>query len=201
MRIGPAGRYWVILAIAAGLTSAAACGGGSSGPATLPALSSSVATPTPAATAASPVTPPSPATSPTPSTRRSELAAATTVVRRYYALVARVSRHMNAAPIAALMTPTCACQKFPDQISQLRAKQEHFFGSARVLAYRPHAEGRRTVSVLVAYNAGSGGIANRHDRVLATSKPLHDATLNYTLQHVGARWLIAKVTVLAAGRS
>jgi hypothetical protein len=196
MRIGPAGRYAVILAIATVLVSLAACGGGSSGPATLPALSSSVAGPTPTATVASPVATPSPTTPPTPSgraTRKAELAAATAVVRRYYAIANELRTHMDAGALAMLFTRSCPCQQQVRAIRAAAARHEHYIDQARLNVLRPELEGTNTASVLVDFDAGRGGLATRSGRQVTSAPAKNHVRRVFRLERTGARWLIFEI--------
>jgi hypothetical protein len=181
-------RLAVATLVASLLAGASACGGGGSAPQALPPLTSS-ASPAPSPTGSAPGT----------TSKQAELAAATAVVRRYYALLGTVTTSADPDAFASLMTGNCECRKFVNALRAVNRKNEHYFGTAHIRAIRPVADGPSLVQVLVSYDASKGGIARQNGTVVARSHALRAAALDYRLVRHDERWLIADVAVVDKG--
>jgi hypothetical protein len=193
----------VILALTTVSASAAACGGGSSGPATLPALESAAATPSPTASAASPTAPPSPTTSaPTPprNTRKAELAAATAVVRRYYSLLNAPTRASTANSLAALITSTCKCQEVVQSLRSAIRHREHYVGTGRLRAVRPRLNASTQAQVLVEFDSTAGGLVRSDGSFLVRTRAQRDVAESLSLVRQNAHWRIGLITLVSQGR-
>jgi hypothetical protein len=189
------GDLGVILALMTVLGSSAACSGGSSGPATLPALSSSVATPLPTASA-SPAASPSPvasATAATQRTRKAELAAVTAVVRRYFATVNDLHRTMNANELADEFTSACPCQAQVRAVRSAAAKHEHYIDHATVNALRPVLQDPSHAQVLADYDSTSGGLVSRDGRRITTTRSEIHVRWNFELRRGNSVWRISSI--------
>jgi hypothetical protein len=168
----------------------AGCGGSSSGPHSLPPLS---ATPT-ATTSASP--------SPTATdSKQAELAAATAVVRRYYALLNNLSNRTDITSFTAIETAECSCRNFLQSLRMLQGRREHYFGTEHITALRAVVDDPITAEVLISYDATKGGIASDAGKVVSTVPPIKGAALNYRLTSQGGQWRIFRVDLISKGRS
>jgi hypothetical protein len=106
---------------------------------------------------------------------------------------------MRAEPFRALMTKDCSCLKFVTRINDLNARHQRFFGTERVVAYRPAFDSPSAAQVLVTYNSSPGGIVDQAGSTISRVKALKRASLNYALRLVGTTWLISNVAIVDPG--
>lgn len=161
--------------------SAVACSGSGDRPRTLPPLST-----TPAASAST-----------APSTQQDELAAATAVVRRYFAVVNALSRDMNAEALAQLMTPDCTCRQQVAAVRLAAERQEHYIDKATGLNLTASADGRTIVEVLVQYDASRGGLASASGKLISSSPPVRGVKRLFRLRFVNRTWLIYSIQAVS----
>jgi hypothetical protein len=177
------------LAVAA-LVSMTACGSdSSSGPGTLPPLS------------APPSTSPSLA-SPAPSTsaaggKKAELAAATAVVRRYFAVVNELHEVMDAKSLAAIFASSCPCQQQVRAIKSAGAEGQHFVDHATINALRTNRDGLNLADVLADFNSSAGGLVNSHGHHVTSTKAKKHVRWVFDLRRFGSRWLITSIEAIS----
>jgi hypothetical protein len=170
----------------AGMIALSACGGSGSAPRALPALST-----TPAADAS---------TAP-PTSRAAELAAASAVVKRYFAVLNGLAENMDAAPFAAIEAPTCACREFVRSVRDVAARNETYFGTARIRGLTPAIDSPELVEVLVTYDASVGGTKDAAGRVVTSSAARNGVTAMFYVVRTGQRWYISKISVISRGKT
>lgn len=151
----------------------AGCSSDPGHPRTLPSLT---ATPTPSATSSA-----------------TDLEAATSVVRAYYALLNQLVTTMDPRGIASLMTGACPCRQQLTAISEAQAKQEHYIDHVDLVSLTPVRDTPIEVSVLVEYNAGRGGLVDAHGRTVTTSKARNGVKRLFRVTREADRWLIADI--------
>lgn len=178
------------VALAGGtLLGVAGCGAGSSAaPHTLPPLSISPSA-APSVTAASPSTPAT-------TGKKAELAAATAVVRRYYAVLNDLHKSMNADDFATLFTRTCPCQQQVRAVRLAKAKGEHYIDQVHLIKMTPSVDGPNSADVLVLFNARVGGLVDRHNRQLTSAPAARNVHRDFALAKRGGRWLISRLEVV-----
>jgi hypothetical protein len=182
-----AGRLLGVAVSLAGMLAASGCGdAGSTGPRSLPPAT---ATPVGAAASGSPSY-----------DEDAALAAATAVVRQYFALKNQLTREATADQLAALISDACPCQELVEAARELEAKGGTFFGRAQVTALTPAIDDANTVEVLVRYDASAGGTKNSLGEVLYRGNP-HEAVEQLFLIHRQAgRWLVTDIKLVDPGR-
>jgi hypothetical protein len=122
-----------------------------------------------------------------------ELAAATAVVRHYYAIANALRRHMDAAALAALFTPACPCQAQARAVRRAAAKHEHYVDQATLNALRPSLQDRTHAYVLVDLNASRGGLV-RSDGARITSVPAQRHVQRvFRLALINGHWRIYRI--------
>jgi len=166
-------KWTRVLTVAAAIALAAACSTNPGRPTTLPTLT------------------PSPTASPTSST--SDLEAATNVVRQYYALLNRLSTTMDSRGLALLMTAYCRCRQQLTAIDQAKAKGERYIDHVELVSLTPVRDGNTEVSVLVEYNADSGGLVDAHGRPITRSAPRKGVRRLFRVVQQANIWLISDI--------
>lgn len=182
------GRLGCVMALVLLATlSATACGAGaSSGPHSLPALSSAA---TPAAT---PPSSASPSTS-AASGKAAELAAATAVVRRYYAIANNFRHDMDSRSLAALFTPRCVCQAQARAVRSAAAKHEHYTDHAHLNSLVFSSEGPGRADVLVDLDASRGGLVKADGTRVTYAAHQRHVKRVFRLERLRGSWLISGI--------
>jgi len=152
-----------------------ACSGDPGRPTTLPTL-----TPSPTA---------SPSTTPTPG----DLAAATQVVREYYALLNGLSRTMDSRGLAALMAVDCPCRQQVTAIENARSKSERYVDRVHLVSVTAVRDTSTQVSVLVQYDAAPGGLIDATGRPVTTSPARKGVKRLFRIALRTGRWLIVNI--------
>jgi hypothetical protein len=178
------GRPPLAVAVAASaLLSAAACSGGASGPQALPPLHPVVPSPT-----ATRPGPPAPATG-----RQAELAAATAVVRRYFAIVNNLHRDMNPQALGSIFAAGCACNAQVEAIRSASRLGEHYIDHATVNELRPSLDGPRSADVLADYAATPGGLVNGQGVRVTRTAGMKHIHWDFRLQLTHGRWTVTAI--------
>jgi hypothetical protein len=176
----------VIALVATTTATVVACSGSGSAPVSLPRVSTDSPSPT-----AHPSGHPTAATpSPSPHTVKQ---AALGVVRRYYQVFNSLHRSMDAAALAALLTPTCPCQAQVEAIRRAAARGEHYVDRASINVMRPSIQDARHAFVLVNLDTGRGGLMTANGRHLTSAPPRHGVQRVFRLVRQGRRWSIAAI--------
>lgn len=178
-------RLGLVLGVLGVLAAAVACGGGGAPPRSLPPITST----TPAA-----VSTHAPA-----HTRAADLAAATAVVRRYYAEINGLSSAMDSSAIARLSTRSCTCRRFVRAIDENAAAGQRYFGKIRVIALTAALDTATVAEVLATYNSTAGGTRAADGSVLYKGKPHHGTIENFTLRMTNHGWLIDDIKLIHRG--
>lgn len=162
----------------------AGCGGSSSTPKTLPPIRSAPATAS--------VTP-----SATPTASRKErLAAATAVIRRYFALLNAATSVVNAEHLAALMTPECKCRRVALSTLRVARRGQRYYGGTHLLGLRANVDGRSAADVLVRYSNSVNGIATAGGRHLTSNPAKDDNVVDFWLAESNGQWRITSLVVV-----
>jgi hypothetical protein len=178
--------FLTTLTLAAALSVAGCSAGSSVKPQALPPLSAS-ATPKPTS---SPIPPPS---TPKPTAKAAELAAATAVVRHYYAIANNLRHDMDSSALAALFTPECVCQAQVDAVRSSRAKGEHYIDQAHLNSVVTNSEGPDRADVLVDLTASRGGLVKADGTQVTHGRPRNHVKRLFLLQLAHAGWLIYEI--------
>jgi hypothetical protein len=128
-----------------------------------------------------------------------ELAAATAVVRRYYALLNGATTVANADALASLMTPSCKCRAVATSTSEVARRGQQYFGTTRVLALRASIDGAGIASVLVTYDYSASGIRDSNGAIVQRFPGRKGATVNFELVKQRERWLIDALMYISEG--
>jgi hypothetical protein len=180
-------RLGLALGLLGVLATAVGCGGGGSRPRPLPPLTAT----TPAA-----VTTQAPAHS-----RAADLAAATAVVRSYFAAKNQLSRGMNESTLASLSTSRCPCRSLLRDVRRVRSNSQTYFGRATLTNVTPTRDGPASIEVLVTYNSTAGGTRTSDGRVLYKGPAHHLVKQVFYLALLRGRWLIDNIVLLDAGNT
>jgi hypothetical protein len=176
----------LILLLATSVT-LAACGGGEPAPTSLSRLP--MLSPHPPA-----IDPPeqlgAPAATASPRPMRSD---AIEVVKRYYQVFNSLHRSMDAAALAALLTPSCPCQAQVDAIRRAVARGEHYVDRASVNVMRTSVQDSRHAYVLVNLDTGPGGLVAANGRRVTSAPARHGVQRVFRLVRHGRRWSIAAI--------
>jgi hypothetical protein len=179
-------RAVLSLGVLSGVT---ACGANASaGPQSLPALHPSAGAS--AGLSARPA--PTRGTTPTDN-RKTELAAATAVVRRYYAIANDLPRNMDANALAALFTSGCPCQAQARAIRQAAARDEHYVDQSQFNALRPSLDEPGYADVLVDLNVSRGGLSTARGQRVTSVPPANHVLRVFRLKRDAGSWLIFRI--------
>lgn len=137
-----------------------------------------------------------PGTPPLPAGQAAQLAAATSVVKRYFAVLNNMHDDMNAEGWSAIFTPKCPCQVQAASVRDARRRGEHFIDRDHVLKYTPSVDAPGIADVLVLFNAAKGGLVGPNDQTLSYAPPAKRLHRDFLLVHAGGRWLIARITAV-----
>jgi hypothetical protein len=133
--------------------------------------------------------------------RKAEVAAATAVVRRYYALLNAPTAEATVASLRALMTKTCSCQQVVGSIRAAIRRHEHYVGTGRVVAYRPVLDSRHEAEVLVNFDSTPGGLVGRSGRYVAHTEARRGVTQNVYLITTRRGWLMNEIELVSTGQA
>jgi hypothetical protein len=164
------------------------CSSSPSAPKSLPQLPSTAA-PTSA----------DPAPSPSATRKKAELAAATAVVKRYYALLNAATTVHNANLIRDLMVKGCPCLRVAQSTQAVARNHRHYYGRTTVTALQPSLDGAREADVLVRYDFTDTGIETDSGRTVTRIPGRDDNRIDIRLELVNAQWAISELEVLSNG--
>lgn len=165
-----------------------ACGSQGRAPASLSRPASTVAPSIPRPVGAPPATTAAPARRP-----QTERQAAVALVERYYQVFNSLHRTMDAAALAALLTPSCPCQAQVTAIRQAAARGEHYVDRASVNVMRPSAQDAHHAYVLVNLDTSRGGLVTAAGRQVTSVPARHGVQRVFRLVRAGKRWSIAGI--------
>ncbi len=137
-----------------------------------------------------------PGTPPLLAGQATQLAAATSVVKRYYSVLNNLHDDMNAEGWSAIFTPKCPCQIQARSVRYARSRGERYIDRVHVLKYTPSVDGPGVADVLVLFNAAKGGMVGPNNQTLSYAAPAQRVHRDFLLVHVEGRWLIARITAV-----
>lgn len=135
-------------------------------------------------------------TPPRPPVAAGDRLAVERVVRRYYRIVDHLREDMDAAGLAAIMTPSCGCRALPRAVRRAIARRQRFFGTAHLLDLAPSIDGPRLADVLVAFNATRGGLVDQAGQVVASAPGVRQQRRDFVLIRQAGTWLIDRIVRL-----
>jgi hypothetical protein len=122
-----------------------------------------------------------------------ELAAATAVVRRYYAIANNLRHDMNFRALEALFTSACYCQAQARSVREAAALHEHYIDQAHLNVLRPSSEGIGRAYVLVNFDAARGGLVKADGTTVTSIPPKRHVERVFRLEHFHRGWLITSI--------
>ena len=160
---------------------AVGCSGGSDSPQSLPPIST---TPAPSQTSA-------------PS--QSPKAAAVAVVREYFRARNALASDENADALAAITTRDCACRQLVRSARRLAAKNQHYFGQAKITQLLPTSATATEVQILVRYDSTPGGVRDADGTVISRDSAHHSVKQLFDVQFANGGWRVARIVLLKSG--
>ena len=121
------------------------------------------------------------------------LAAARTVVRRYYTALDGLRRRMQPGPLARLLTADCPCRAQVRAIRTASRRGARYTDHVHVIRLVAHLDRPDLVDVVVSLDVSRAGLVDaggNRPRSTTTVRNLHRELL---LRRIGDRWLIDRV--------
>jgi hypothetical protein len=125
--------------------------------------------------------------------RIAERAAATAVVRHYYAIANHLPHHMDYRALAAIFTPGCFCRVQVRAVRSAASHGEHYIGWATLNSVVTTIDGPGLADVLVDLNVSRGGLVTSGGRPVTAVPPKRHLKRVFRLEHAGRGWLISAI--------
>jgi hypothetical protein len=132
--------------------------------------------------------------------KKAQLAAAGSVVRRYYGLLNAPTSASSANSLEAIMLPTCKCREIVSSLRSAVQNQEHYVGSGHLTALRPVFDSPTQTEVLVTFDATSGGLVREDGTYVHRTAPQRGVTENVFVLWRAHRWMVREVDLISKGR-
>jgi hypothetical protein len=123
----------------------------------------------------------------------SERASAVAVVRRYFRVLNRLSRDMNATGLATMFAADCPCQAQVRAVRAAAARAEHYVGTAHVNIARPSVESPTRASVLVNVDVSRSGLETAGGAMVTSVPARHHLQRIFQLEKGSRGWLVYRI--------